>query len=276
MNIANSVLLQQLQFCNSHKFTGKLSIDNFHGENITSMKGDCWGLLFSRGKLVGNIAGIHPLRSIQRQFDKQKIELSPGLAMELSNAIQTPDLVYWLIEELPSKSSISREKILRIIEGSLSEVLFDILRCEILTTKTAAAPLSYMMESHKFKNNFIPIIPGRFEVLWQDVTDGIKNWRRQGLMQWSPHLAPQVTDFLNLKKVLLNEQSRCIAGLANGERTIWDIAQAVSEDVSLVGAEILKCYREEAMTVKPVRDFNWREQQEANFIVKEFLNCIEA
>jgi hypothetical protein len=64
-------LSQQISFCSEKRFTGKLCITNLDGKNINDFDGNCWNIYFYRGRLVGDSAGIHPIRRLRRQFSQQ-------------------------------------------------------------------------------------------------------------------------------------------------------------------------------------------------------------
>jgi two-component system, chemotaxis family, response regulator PixG len=267
MNIANSMLLQQLQSCSERGFTGKLHVNNFCGNSIEAISGNCWYFVFFRGRLIGNIGGIHPIRRMQRQFQRQGIKLLPALEQELVQESRTPNLIYWLLEELPRQQQIDRGKLLNIFEGSILEALFDVLRCEILWG-TEKRTLSYTLEPYSFANNFIPTVPIDLKALWFQVSNLLKTWKKQGLINWCPHLAPQVTNYKKLREVVPTGTYQSAVEMFNGDQSLWDIAANQSKEITVIGSIFLNYYHQQVVDLQPIADLVIVDQK----VVSEAIN----
>jgi two-component system, chemotaxis family, response regulator PixG len=267
MNIANSLLLQQLQFCSDRGFTGKLCVTNFQGNSITEMSGECWYFVFCRGRLVGTLGGIHPIRRMKRHFYSQRLELSPSIEAIMAQKTKTPELVYWLLEELPTRYGIERATTLKIIEGSLVEALFDVLRYEMLG-ESGSFRLSYILEPYSFANNFVPVVPINLKVLWSQVVESLKDWKKKGLMSLCPHLVPQITDHLKLREVIPTSTYNSVVDLLDGSQTLRDIAIAMSDEISVVGATFLGYQQQQVVALRPIPDL---EIGDADSTIEQFL-----
>lgn len=252
MNIANSRLLQQLQFCSEHRFTGKLRIHDFSDDSATT--GHCWYFNFSRGRLIGNIGGIHPIRRIQRQFRLQGIELSRELEQSLAKATNTPDLMHWLLAELPSEQPIARAKLRNVFVGSLRETLFDILRCEMLW-EAENRQLSYSLESYGFTNNFFSMVPINLKDLWLQASNLLKAWKKSGLMNYCPHLSPQIIDHQKLQQLVPSGAYPEVVALVNDDQSLWDIAVQQSEEIVTIGSIFLDYHQQQAVALRPIGDW---------------------
>jgi two-component system, chemotaxis family, response regulator PixG len=270
MNIANSMLLQQLQFCSDRGFTGKLCVTNFHGNSLAEVSGECWYFIFCRGRLVGNTGGIHPIRRMKRQFHTQGVELLSSIETALVQAIKTPELVYWLLEELPARYGIERGKTLKIIEGGLAEALFDVLRCEVLKEKDDRT-LSYMIEPYSFADNFLPVVPINLKVLWSQVADSLKDWKKQGLMSWCPHLAPQIIDYVKLQEVLPAGTYNSVVNLLDGSQTLRDIAIEMAEEISIIGSIFLDYHQQKVIDLHSIADLEINDEDLVMNTIEQFL-----
>jgi two-component system, chemotaxis family, response regulator PixG len=270
MNIANSMLLQQLQFCSERGFTGKLCVNSFSGNNIAEISGHCWYFVFSRGRLIGNIGGIHPIRRMRRQFQRQGIELLPSMERALAQEIKTPNVIYWLLEELPSQQQIDRGKLLNIFEGSMLEALFDILRCEILW-EMEKQTLSYTLEPYNFADNFIPMVPIDLKALWFQVSNLLKAWKKQGLMNWCPHLAPQVTNYIKLQEVVPTGTYQSVIEMFDGDQSLWDIAVKQSEEIGIIGSIFLDYCHQQVVELRPIADLAIVDRELASKAIQQFL-----
>jgi two-component system, chemotaxis family, response regulator PixG len=270
MNIANSMLLQQLQFCSERGFTGKLCVNNFRGNSIAEISGNCWYFIFCRGRLIGNIGGIHPIRRMRRQFQRQGITLLPGMERALAQEIKTPNFIYWLLEELPSQQRIDRGKLLNIFEGSILEALFDVLRCEVLWEMEKHA-LSYTLEPYIFADNFIPMVPIDLKALWSQVSNLLKVWQKQGLINWCPHWAPQVTSYRKLQEVVPTGTYQSVVSMFDGDQSLWDIAVNQSEEIAIIGSIFLEYYHRQVVELQPIADLAIVDQELVSKAINQFL-----
>ncbi len=270
MNIANSMLLQQLQSCSERGFTGKLCVNNLSGNSIAEIDGNCWYFIFCRGRLIGNIGGIHPIRRMKRQFQRQGIELLPSMERALAQKIKTPDFIYWLLEELPRQQQIDRGKLLNIFEGSILESLFDILRCEILWEMEKHA-LSYTLEPYNFAGNFIPMVPIDLKVLWSQVSDLLKAWKKQGLINWCPHWAPQVTSYSKLQEVVPTGTYQSVVEMFDGDQSLWDIAVNQSAEIAIIGSIFLDYHHQQVVELRPIGDLAIVDREAASKAIEQFL-----
>jgi two-component system, chemotaxis family, response regulator PixG len=270
MNIANSMLLQQLQFCSEQGFTGKLCVNNFSGNSIAEISGNCWYFIFYRGRLIGNIGGIHPIRRMKRQFQRQGIELLPSMERALAQESKTPNFIYWLLEELPSQQRIDRGKLLSILVGSMLEALFDVLRYEILWEMEKPA-LSYTLEPCNFADNFVPMVPIDLKALWSQVSGLLKAWKKQGLINWCPHLAPQITSYKKLQEVVPTGTYPAVVEMFDGDQSLWDIAVNQSEEIGIIGAVFLDYYHQQVVELRPVADLVIVDQEVVSKAIEQFL-----
>lgn len=264
------MLLQQLQFCSERGFTGKLCVNNFCGDSIAEISGNCWYFIFCRGRLIGNIGGIHPIRRMQRQFQRQDIKLLPNMERALARESKTPNLIHWLLEELPNQQQIDRSKLLNIFEGSMLEAMFDILRCEILWEMDKRT-LAYTLEPYSFADNFTPMVPIDIKALWSQVTNLLKAWKRQGLMAWCPHLAPQITDYTKLQEVVPTGTYQLIVEMFNGDQSLWDIAVNQSEEITIIGLIFLDYHHQQVVELQPIDDLAIVDQELVSKAIEQFL-----
>jgi CheY-like chemotaxis protein len=270
MNIASSPILLRLQRCSEEKFTGQLSISSLQGNSLSELHGECWNFIFFRGHLVGNTLGIHPARRMMRQFQQQKIELSPVMKRSLGMALKTPDLPHWLLHDGVQTHGLRTEQIAKIIDGSLQESLFDVLRYEILQQQSGPS-LTYTLENHRFPEQFVPLIAIKIKPLWATVSDRFKGWKRQGLMSYCPHLSAQIADYGQLKNLLPGGTYKSFLELLAQDLTLWDIAAHLAEDVAEVAMLLVDYQAQGAIELCPVGDIDLDDQRVADETISEFL-----
>lgn len=233
-------LLQQINFCSEKRFTGKLCVTSFDGNNINDFEGNSWNIYFYRGRLVGDSAGIHPIRRLRRQLSQQQVDLpgSSGDSFFSEQELQEPN--YFSIKKLLADNYIDREQAEQIIEGSLLEVLFDILHIEEKEKIQKKSLPVYILQASGNEEELVPEILIQPKAISQKVALIFQDWCDNGFLKYSPNLTPYIPSYPKLQKLLPVITYQKIACLLDNEQTLRDIAVKIGEDLEAIMKTVIR------------------------------------
>jgi two-component system, chemotaxis family, response regulator PixG len=249
-------LLQQINFCSEKRFTGRLCITSFDGNNINDFEGNSWNIHFYRGRLVGDSAGIHPIRRLRRQLSQQQVDL-PGTSSDSffsEQELQEPN--YFAVKKLLADNYIDREQAEQIIESSLLEVLFDILHIEEkATTQKKSLPV-YIFQASENEDDLVPEILIKARAISQKVASAFQNWCDNGFVQYSPNLTPYISSYPKLQNLLPVKTYQKTACLLDNEQTIRDIAVKIGEDLETIMKTVVRYQELQVVSLQMMSDID--------------------
>lgn len=115
-------LLNKLKKYGQNHFSGRLT--------IKVQKIPSWYIYFNTGSIVWAAGGVHPVRRWLRQLQKSgcQITVPEGMTKEtlLSCGYECWD--YYALASLKQQNYLSSQQVLSIIEGTVTEVLFDVIQ----------------------------------------------------------------------------------------------------------------------------------------------------
>jgi two-component system, chemotaxis family, response regulator PixG len=249
-------LLQQINFCSEKRFTGRLCVTSFDGNNISDFEGHSWNIHFYRGRLIGDSAGIHPIRRLRRQLSQQQVDLpgSSGDSFFSEQELQEPN--YFVIKKLLTGNYIDREQAEQIIEGSLLEVLFDIMHIEEkATTQKKSLPV-YIFQTSKNEDDLVPEILIQPRAVSQKVAFAFQNWCDNGFVKYSPNLTPYIPSYPKLQQLLPVRTYQKIACLLDNEQTIRDIAVKIGEDLETIVKTMIRYQELQVVSLQLMPDID--------------------
>ncbi|NEO94754.1 MAG: response regulator [Moorea sp. SIO3G5] len=231
------------------KFTGRLDLKVSTAQQ--------WSFYLSYGRLVWASGSVHPTRRWRRQIIYHCPELNPNrIALKKIEPGSCWD--YHLMVLLARKRMINPQQTVVVIQGTVAEILFDILQSLTLVSReqTLIQPSNGSVSSNtietrvKKPDNFLlnaqlgvrPSMQGILPQTWMLEVEPIINqvqqvwqqWSEMGLEDVSPDLAPVL-----LQKSALQEQTsvatyKNLVSLINGKRTLRDIAALLKRDLLLL------------------------------------------
>ncbi|NEO41499.1 MAG: response regulator [Moorea sp. SIOASIH] len=231
------------------KFTGRLDLKVSTAQQ--------WSFYLSYGRLVWASGSVHPTRRWRRQIIYHCPELNPNrIALKKIEPGSCWD--YHLMVLLARKRMINPQQTVVVIQGTVAEILFDILQSLTLVSpeQTLIQPSNGSVSSNtietrvKKPDNFLlnaqlgvrPSMQGILPQTWMLEVEPIINqvqkvwqqWSEMGLEDVSPDLAPVL-----LQKSALQEQTsvatyKNLVSLINGKRTLRDIAALLKRDLLLL------------------------------------------
>lgn len=257
----SSGILDQLKFCRNKHFTGKLCVTSLHGDTIDSLEGHCWNIYFYRGRLVGDSAGVHPLRRLRRQFSEQRISLPEPIENNILKSLSFNYLSSDVVSQLLLDRSLEREQAEQILAGSLIEVLFDILHYEAIAQLTNTNQLSYILESDNSRELNVPAILMKPETIWEMALLQFKAWKTNGLIKYSPHLAPQINNLRLLQEFLPFKTFEQIVLLLEKDRTLRDLAIKIDEEIIVLTKSLMELCQKDALILRKTIDIDLVEKK---------------
>jgi two-component system, chemotaxis family, response regulator PixG len=255
-----SGILDQLKFCRDKRFTGKLCAINLNGDSMDSLEGHCWNIHFYRGRLIGDSAGVHPLRRLRRQFSEQRIELPEQVENNVLNSLSINNLSFCAISDLLANRYLDREQAEGILMGSLIEVVFDILHYETIANLAHQPQLSYILETDLLQEANVPGILMKPDTVVETAISQFKSWHSSGLIKYSPHLSPRIEDLEALQSTLPIRTYQKILLLLEDDRTLRDLAVKIDEDVKILAKSLLKLCKKNALSLRRTTDIELIEK----------------
>ncbi len=255
-----SGILDQLKFCRDKRFTGKLCAINLNGDSVDSLEGHCWNIYFYRGRLIGDSAGVHPLRRLRRQFSEQRIDLPEQIEINVLNSLNINNLSFCAIGDLLSNRYLDREQAEGILTGSLIEVLFDIFHYEAIAQISNKPQLSYILESDIVQESNVPVILMKPETIWETAFAQFQSWDSNGLLKYSPHLSPQIIDFDLLQELLPVRTYQKIILLVEEDRTLRDLSVKIDEDVKVLTKSLMGLCKKKVLSLRRTVDIELNEK----------------
>lgn len=227
-----------------------------------------WWLYLVEGKLVWATGGQHPKRRWRRQ-----LYLAAGMTPDFAT-IDT-EAATWDYRELArlSHQTLTPPQVRRIIQGTLAEVLFDIVQALELPLSDRITPESPLLdlyaldrieEGWSVEQRWGEAL-GESDLAWPSVeipalselqssTQHIwKQWASLGLAAISPNAAPVILNSQPLQAKLSPKAFGNLGRLANGKRAFRDIAVKLKRCPDLIGGarvlmpfvgQKLLCWRE--------------------------------
>jgi two-component system, chemotaxis family, response regulator PixG len=255
-----SGILDQLKFCRDKRFTGKLCAINLNGDSVDSLEGHCWNIFFYRGRLIGDSAGVHPLRRLRRQFSEQRIELPEQIEHNVLTSLSINNLSFCAIGDLLANRYLDRDQAEGILMGSLIEVIFDILHYETIANLAHKPQLSYILESDLLQESNVPAILMKPDTVVETAIAQFKSWHTSGLIKYSPHLSPQIDDLDLLQDALPIRTYQKIILLLEEDRTLRDIAVKIDEDVKILAKSLLGLCKKNVLSLRRTTDIELNEK----------------
>lgn len=225
-------IFRHLMFYGQQEFSGRLDVNAANGAG--------WSIYMNEGKIVWATGGLHPRRRWQRQLHRATGR-SPSF-FSYNNSNTKPFWDYLELQQL-ARHTLSLDRVGTIIQGTLTEVLFDIVQAFELplaqvTTRhdRPILPLSKLVgvgdgmqvnpvgDTDLRRYYASPAwIPSAW-LLQKETQAAWERWVSLGLMNASPDSAPVITDPEKLQSQVSNQAFQNLTGLLDGNRTFRDIS----------------------------------------------------
>lgn len=244
-------LSSKLQACSQGQQRGRLDIKNSQGQQ--------WSLYFDLGHLVGEAGGVHPVRRWCRQLARY----CPQLGVDPVSIQGGKVAQYWdydSLAKLVRQNQALRALMVAVIEGSIAEVLFDILQQEELIGYRAEAQLSYTY----FPEDFLypsPLVFIKVDRAWMQARQAWESWRQAGLEDYSPNMAPVIWQQEKLQQYISPTAYRRLVAMVDGKHTLRDLALKLKQEPLLLTQSIIPYVRQGLMKLIEVTDLSYTSER---------------
>lgn len=232
-----------LRHCGEDRFTGQLV--------VSSPQGQRWNLLFVGGRVVGDGQGSHPIRRWRRQLSQFCPELETDVQLKLSQ--QSPAGACDL-ESLLWDRGLQRSQINAVIEGSLSELFFDIAQHQAQLQEHSLGELTLLRQETTAGGRPSSDTLVKVEFLWVKAQQHWRDWQNAGLGSCSPNLSVMIRSPEQLKQEVSELTYRKLTSLMDGRRTLRDLAVKLGQDVRLLSQSLLSYVERGVMAFQEVAD----------------------
>ncbi|MBP0017532.1 MAG: response regulator [Cyanobacteria bacterium SBLK] len=248
-------LQSQLKRLQKQHFTGRVDID---------VCGQTWKLYLSLGRLAWASEGVHERRRWRRQLIRANI--AREIKTKQSDRFECRD--YGLLNALSAQKLINKEQQIAIVRGVVTEILFDILQAiEVADTRQSKE------RSQAESDNVFTLIPRlgvrpshsdtgilprewtlEIELSLTIVEKAWEAWKKFGLARCSPNLAPILNDRDILQEQVSLKTYHRLLEVANGKRTLRDIAILMKKDLLGLTKYLLPYFRSKAIALVEIED----------------------
>ena len=249
----NQDLINQLLFCSQTRFTGQLTV------NLPVAETFHWDLYFHRGTLVAGISPVHPIRRWRRQFSRYCPNLDAALVDSRFDQRQPWD--YPTLMQLVRECKLSLQQLTAIMEGSIIEILFDLIQARHQHCHNSQLQLTQrVLLQHRFNlglnSAFIGVQPTR---VLQQANQAWKDWCEAGLENYSANCAPMIWDAEELRRQTSFAVYGNLMALLDGDRTLRDLAVKCKQDVVDLTQSIMPYIHQDIIGLVEVKDWvYWR------------------
>lgn len=262
-------LCTKLKQFNQKQFTGRLDIQIATGQK--------WSLYFSFGHLIWASGSVHPTRRLRRQINKNTPKVSiKNIYPRDSDNFECWD--YHILTILAHRKVINTDAILAIMQGIITEVLFDLIQHIEITSVTQqlaspdlaqpSPPEPATIEHLNFKlEPKLGIRPSSSDTgilprVWTwDVEPALsttqkiwEQWSGLGLALRSPNLALVIIKPEALKAETSPSVYQNLATLINGKRSLRDLAVLLKQDLAVMTRSLVPYIRKQFMSFVEIED----------------------
>ena len=236
-NLAVYSLVEQLLGYGRKQFTGKLELH--------SVKDYKWSIYYCHGRLVWASGGVHNHRRWQRLMGQYKLQIDFNkISFRTADEIMLWD--YQVLVILMKRLVLSREQITPIIEGFVQEVLFDIIQC------AANEKITYYCD---FEDEITPVIALiHAEHAINQAHQEWLTWRKAGIADFSPNLAPWIKRPSQLKEEASELTYKTLITILDGRRSLRELSTWMKKDLLNLVQSLMAYYHRGMVGLVEVQD----------------------
>ena len=230
-------IVEQLRSYSQRQFSGCIEIQDQQEQH--------WYLHYHLGRIIWATGGHHSHRRWRRLMSQHKLHV------DLSKiSLRTPEeIAYWdyhVLVILLKRQSFTRDQISPVVEHSVHEVLFDILQ------QAAPQQITYYGEVHRTLSATITLLHGEQAV--NQVYDEWLQWRKLGMTEFSPNLAPWIKRPEQLHTETSELTYKTLITILDGRRTLRELALWMRKDVMTLLQSLLSYYHRGLIGLNDVPD----------------------
>lgn len=242
-------LLEQLRGYSRKQFTGKLE--------LYAVKDYKWSIYYCHGRLVWASGGEHHYRRWYRLLMQHRVQVDLNkISFRTAEELALWD--YHVLVILMRRMVLTRDQISPIIENFIHEVLFDVIQW------AAKDKISYYCD---FEDEITPIIA---LIQADNLIDQAHNewltWRKAGIADFSPNLAPWVKRPVQLREEASELTYKTLITILDGRRSLRELSVWMKKDLLTLVQSLMAYYYRGMVGLTEVADI-------ASPIVSPFLSA---
>ena len=269
--VTTAELAKQILACSEEHFTGQLDL------TIKEPKGQRWSLYFCQGRLIWGASELHPIRRLLRQLSVHCPQLAidrntlANLCVESrlpkraptvdQRGVQPQDGDYLFLAELLRQGKLRRSQMSAIVEGYVTEILFDIHQRWDRFRYRSVLQLTYRSSPQDSKDSIdSTLVSIQVDPVWQQALQAWQAWQQEALAEVSPNLAPVISKVEELRWQTSPKVYQNLTTLVDGNQTFRDLAVKLKQNLLPLTVSIMPYIRKGLIKVLEVGDLNYSAQ----------------
>lgn len=221
------------------RFLQNLSQLQFSGQLICSDRtGQKWIFYLSQGSLIYVTGGVHPVRRWRRNLatycryiPTYRLAWQSGLA-QMDGTALVFGWEYALLNLWVDQQKISRDQAIAVIRSTITEVLFDLIQADEVTTQIYPNQITAPTQDRVDIAAAIDAAERRWLV-----------WKKARLEHCSPNQSPRIKQLEKFHHQSSTQFYQKLSRLLNGQHTLYDLSTEMQQDVVNI-ASSLRIYLE--------------------------------
>ncbi len=286
-------LAKQIQDCASEQFTGRLDLNFKAPKDQQWSLYFCQGSLFwctsemhpirrwyrqlsmhcpqltvDRTSPFGNASGEReamlfgyadaPNVANDNAWRSQTLRANHPVSAVGQRSVLLPCVDYASLAQLLREGKIQRGQMGALIEGNITEILFDIHQ----QWERVGFSLELQLNYRPIPKNIINVINStliliRADQVWQQAIQAWEAWQQAGLTDYSPNRAPAILKAEELRKQTSPVVYNNLTQLVNGHQTLRDLAVKLKQNLLPLTQSIAPYIREGSIGLTEVGDINY-------------------
>ncbi|MDJ0799234.1 MAG: response regulator [Calothrix sp. MO_167.B12] len=232
-------LINSLHKCTQIQYNGKL--------NIKGKQQQEWSIYFRLGRIIWATGGQHPFRRWRRQMACYCSQINLSEIPLSSDDLKVEYWDYILLNRLFSQLKIELKQVNNVVEGIISEILFDISHESIFNSITV----------ERFQGNFFekPISLASTHICIKIMLQSKKDWAEAGLAGFSPNSALLISNPEQLRKNLNPTDYKNFVDILNGQYTLRDLTIKIGRSELSISSYLLPHILKGIIKLVEVPDF---------------------
>lgn len=262
--------MSNYQSLNHHHLFSKLSKysrNGFTGRLNIKLEDTSWRIYFNTGSIIWASGGIHPVRRWLRQLKGCRCQMTIPNDMTkqelLSPSLESWD--YFALSALMQDNHVTPEQVKYIVEGAISEVLFDIVQAFSQVSQEEVNRIQMLRKpgiTPCDKQYLLPAWMWRTESAKQRIIVTWHSWLSAGLGDFSPNLGV-VPVQQSLEAQNLNALAQYLLQIERKQKTLRDIAVDNQKNVLSILRTMKGYFNQKLIKFKPVPDL-WEAELQQN------------
>lgn len=218
--------------------------------DIKTSQSQQWSLYFHLGHLIGDAGGIHPVRRWCRQLSQYCPQIDVD-AVSMHQEIRHQSWRYEFLAQLLKQRELLRQQMVSVVQGSIDEVMFDIIHYEQGDRAATGLTYTYVPEATLYSAPLVFIQPDR---AWNQAKQTWTNWQQAGLQDFSPNMAPVICQQEQLQQQTSAIAYRTLTSLVDGKRSLRDLALKLRQEPRLLTQSLIPYISQGLMRLTEIAD----------------------